>query len=89
MATAVKASKSVKPVKVIKKSSKNATSHSYVQLPALLGLALLLGLLCILPWVSGQRGNDSFRALQISLALILALSGGVCLGLQIAANKSR
>ena len=60
---------------------------SGIDVPALLGLALLLGLLCILPWLSQQDGSSAFRALQVSVALLLALGGGVCLGYQIASKK--
>jgi glucose dehydrogenase len=75
--------------KTTKKSVKKVQVTSGLSVPSLLGLALLLGLLCILPWVSRQNGSDSLRALQVSLALLLALGGGICLGLQIAANRKK
>lgn len=60
---------------------------SGIEVPALIGLALLLGLLCILPWLSQQDGSGAFRALQLSAALLLALGGGVCLGWLLAGKK--
>jgi hypothetical protein len=75
--------------KTTKKTAKKVSVHSSLSVPSLLSLAFLLGLLCILPWVSSQDGSNSFRALQVSLALLLALAGGVCLGLQIASTKQR
>ncbi|MEJ0073213.1 MAG: hypothetical protein WDN27_04005 [Candidatus Saccharibacteria bacterium] len=65
------------------KKSKGASKlkpTSGITVPSLLGLALLLGLLCVLPWVSNQSGSDSWRALQVCLALLLALTGGFCPG---------
>lgn len=61
--------------------------HSSVDVPSLVGLALLLGLLCVLPWLSQQDGSSSFRALQVSVALLLALGGGACLGVVWAGKK--
>ncbi len=75
-----------KEKKVTAKSVKNKPNT--IEVPGLLGLAFLLALLCILPWVSTQSGSDSSRALQVSLVL-LALTGGVFLGLQIASHKKK
>ncbi len=75
------------------KKAKAATQKmkltSGIEVPALLALALLLGLLCILPWLSQQDGTQSFQALQVSIALLLALGGGVCLGYQFARDKKK
>lgn len=76
-----------KMAKAIKKSTRKSKVESGFSVPSLLSLAFLLGLLCILPWVSMQDGSTSFRALQVSLALLLALAGGICLGIQIASSK--
>jgi UDP-N-acetylmuramyl pentapeptide phosphotransferase/UDP-N-acetylglucosamine-1-phosphate transferase len=84
-----KATKSAKPVVKATKAVKAAKKVEKIEIPGLIGLAFLLGLLCLLPWVSGLNGGRSFHALQVSLALILALAGGICLGLQIAANKKK
>ena len=73
--------------KKVKKSIKKVKVTSGFSVPSLLGLALLLGLLCILPWASTQGGSAAAQALQLSLALLLALAGGLCLGLQIASNR--
>ena len=78
-----------KTVKAAKKSSKKQPANAAVEVPALLGLALLLGLLCLLPWVSGINGSDSLKALQLALAFVLALAGGFCLGLQVAATRKK
>ena len=69
------------------KSVKRTKVDKGFSVPSLLCLAFLLGLLCILPWVSSQSGSDSLRALQLSVALLLALVGGFFLGLQVASKK--
>jgi uncharacterized membrane protein len=73
--------------KAVKKSVKKSKQTDEFSISGLLSLALLLALLCILPWVSSRDGSDAMRALQLGLALLLALAGGVCLGVQIASRK--
>ena len=73
--------------KPAKKSARTVKVESGFSVPSLLALAFLLALLCLLPWVSQQNGSDAFRALQVSLALLLALAGGFFLGLQVGSKK--
>ena len=76
--------------KTVKKIVKSAQKlDRSVQVPALLGLALLVLLLAILPWLSRQNGSAAFQALQISVAILLAMAGGVCVGVQIATTKKK
>jgi hypothetical protein len=81
--------KQVKAVKTTKKVPVKTPVHhtSTISVPGLLGLALLLALLCLLPWLGGLDGSRSFHALQMSIALLLALGGGICLGLQLSTHK--
>ena len=75
--------------KTTKKSSRKVKVTSGFSMTSLLGLALLLGLLCVLPWASGLNGGVLVRTTQLSLALLLALGGGFCLGYQLAANRKK
>ena len=77
-----------KTAKTLKTSSKTRKkTDDSLQVPALIGLALLVTLLAILPWLSKQDGSAAFQALQAGIAILLAMSAGVCLGLQIATHK--
>ena len=69
------------------KTSKKVKVESGFSIPSLLALAFLLALLCVLPWLSQQDGTSAFRALQVSVALLLALAGGFFLGLQVGSKK--
>ena len=73
--------------KTVKKNSRRVKVDSGFTVPQLLGLAILLGLLCVLPWATNLDGSDNVHALQLVLALLLALAGGFCLGLQVASRK--
>lgn len=76
-----------KTAKTTKKSVRKVSLESGFSVPGLLGLACLLVLLCIIPWVSVQERGTTFQVLQVALAILLALSAGICLGLQLAANR--
>jgi hypothetical protein len=75
--------------KAVKKSVKTTKVKGDFTMPGLLGLAVLLGLLAILPWATSLDGSSSLHALQLALALLLALVGGFLLGLQVASTRKK
>lgn len=77
-----------KSAKNSKKSSAMSQQLGSTQVPGMIGLAFLLGLLALLPWLGNHQNNSvAFSVVQISAALLLALGGGICLGLQLASNR--